>query len=83
VVTISVCLGSACHLRGANAVLETFLALVEKYQTQAKVQMAGNFCQAHCTEGVVVQIDDKLVTHVTKDQVHQLFTQYVLNGTKQ
>lgn len=79
-VTISVCLGSACHLKGANGVLEAFLALIERHQVHARVQMAGNFCQGRCTEGVVVQIDDLIITHVSKDQVFELFTKYVLNG---
>ena len=79
-ITISVCLGSACHLKGANAVLDAFLALIDRYQAQAKVQMAGNFCQGRCTEGVVVQINDLILTNVTKDQVFELFTKYVLNG---
>jgi len=79
-VTVSVCLGSACHLKGANGVLEAFLALVEKHHSQATVQMAGNFCQGRCTEGVVVQIDNLILTHVSKDQVHDLFQKYVLNG---
>ena len=70
-VTISVCLGSACHLKGANGVLEAFLALIEKHQAQAQVQMAGNFCQGRCTEGVVVQIDDLILTRITKDQVEE------------
>lgn len=81
-ITISVCLGSACHLKGANAVLDAFLALIERYQAQAKVQMAGNFCQGRCTEGVVVQINDLILTNVTKDQVFELFTKYVLNGDR-
>ena len=77
-ITVSVCLGSACHLKGANGVLDAFLALVEKHQAQAQIQMAGNFCQGHCTEGVVVQIDDLLLTNVTKDQVHELFMKHIL-----
>ena len=72
-ITVSVCLGSACHLKGANAVLEAFLALIEKHQAQASVQMAGSISQERCTEGVVVQIDDQLLTNVTRDQVHDLF----------
>lgn len=77
-ITVSVCLGSACHLKGANGVLEAFLALIEKHQAQAVVQMAGSFCQGRCTEGVVVQIDDQLLTNVTRDQVHGLFLKYIL-----
>jgi len=63
-------------------VLDAFLALIERHQAQAQaqVQMAGNFCQGRCTEGVVVQIDDRILTNVTKDQVHDLFVKYVLNG---
>jgi NADH-quinone oxidoreductase subunit G len=76
--TISVCLGSACHLKGANGVLEAFLALIEKHQANAIVQMSGNFCQGLCTEGVVVQINDRILTRVTKDQVHDLFVKYIL-----
>lgn len=78
--TISVCLGSACHLKGAPGVLEAFLALAEKYQSEVQVQMAGNFCQGRCTEGVVVQINERLITHVTRDQVHELFQKYILQG---
>ena len=81
-VTVSVCLGSACHLKGANGVLEAFLALVEKYHIQARVQMAGNFCQGRCTEGVVIQIDNLIITNVSKDQVHDLFQKYVLTGAQ-
>ena len=76
-ITVSVCLGSACHLKGANGVLEAFLALIEKHQAQASVQMAGSFCQGRCTEGVVVQIDDQLLTNVTRDQVHEIFFKYI------
>ena len=77
-ITVSVCLGSACHLKGANGVLEAFLALIEKHQAQASVHMAGSFCQGRCTEGVVVQIDDQLLTNVTRDQVHEIFFKYIL-----
>jgi NADH:ubiquinone oxidoreductase subunit E len=79
-VTVSVCLGSACHLKGANGVLEAFLALIERHKSQARVQMSGNFCQGRCTEGVVVQIGDLILTQVTKDQVYGIFTKYLLNG---
>ena len=78
--TISVCLGSACHLKGATAVLEAFQALAEKHQVEVSVQLAGAFCQEHCTEGVVVKIDDLVLTHVTRDQVHSLYEKYILNG---
>lgn len=77
---ISVCLGSACHLRGANSVLQAFVALVERHQADVEVRIQGNFCQNQCTEGVVVRIDEQVLTHVTKDKVHQIFLDYVIGG---
>lgn len=82
-ITISVCLGSACHLKGAHGVLEAFQALVEKHREQAVVQLSGAFCQERCMDGVVVQIDGLVLTHVTREQVHALFEKYVLNGEMQ
>jgi len=80
--TISVCLGSACHLRGANGVLQAFQSVIEHYKAHASVEMAGNFCQGNCTEGVVVQINDEIITNVSKDKVHDIFVRFVLNGEK-
>lgn len=60
--------------------LEAFLALAEKHQSDAVVQLAGAFCQEQCTEGVIVRINGVTLSHVTKDQVHGLFEKYVLNG---
>jgi len=79
-VIISVCLGSACHLRGANSVLQAFVSLVERHQAAAEIRIQGNFCQNLCTEGVVVRINDQVFTHISKEQVHQLFMTHVLNG---
>lgn len=77
-VRISICIGSACHLRGAQGVLNAFNALVEKYEAQAMVDMEGNFCQGRCTEGVVIKIDDQLITNVSKEKVYDLFVEKVL-----
>jgi NADH-quinone oxidoreductase subunit G len=77
-VKISICIGSACHLRGAHSVLDAFISLVEKYDAQAVVDIEGNFCQGRCTEGVVIKVDDEIITNVSKDKVHDLFLDKVL-----
>lgn len=77
-VTISICIGSACHLKGAHSVLEAFKLLIDKYSVNAKVVLEGNFCQNRCTEGVVIRINDEMVTNVSKDRVHQIFSEKVL-----
>lgn len=81
-VSIAICVGSACHLKGAHAVLQAFGSLLEKYQVQGKIDLEGNFCQGRCTEGVVVKINDEIITNVTKDKVHSLFCEKVLAGER-
>lgn len=77
-VRISICIGSACHLRGAHSVLGAFNSLIEKYDAQAMVDIEGNFCQGRCTEGVVIKIDEEIVTNVSKDKVYDIFVNKVL-----
>jgi NADH-quinone oxidoreductase subunit G len=77
---ISICIGSACHLRGAHGVLHAFNALLERYGVQGQVDLEGNFCQGKCTEGVVIKINDEIITNVSKDRVHDLFVNKVLKG---
>jgi NADH:ubiquinone oxidoreductase subunit E len=75
---ITICIGSACHLRGAHAVLNAFSALVEKYQVAAEVDLTGSFCQGNCTEGVVIKVNDELITNVSPDKVFAIFQTKVL-----
>ncbi len=75
---ISICIGSACHLSGAHGVLDAFISLVKKYDVEAVVDIEGNFCQGSCTEGVVIKINDKIITNVSKDKVHDIFLDKVL-----
>lgn len=77
-IRIAICVGSACHLRGAHGVLEAFKNLIDKYQVQTKVDLEGSFCQGHCTEGVVVRIDDELFTNVSRENVYDLFMRKVM-----
>ena len=56
-VTVTVCVGSSCHLRGARVVIERFNELLEKHGLQDKVGLKGSFCMERCGEGVNWQID--------------------------
>jgi NADH:ubiquinone oxidoreductase subunit E len=77
---ISICVGSACHLRGAHAVLQAFSNLIDKYQVAVKIDLEGNFCRGRCTEGVVIMINDEIITNVSKEKVYDIFQKKVLGG---
>lgn len=75
---ISICFGSACHLRGAYGVLNAFKALLDKYEIPGTIDLEGGFCQGQCTEGVVIKINDEIITNVATDNVDYIFQQKVL-----
>ena len=77
-VKLSICIGSACHLRGAHGVLNAFNALMERYQIVADIDLEGNFCQGRCTEGVVIKINDEIITNVSQDKVYDIFNEKIL-----
>ncbi len=76
--TISICFGSACHLRGAHNVLQGFKTLLDKYDVPGNIELEGDFCQGRCTEGVVIKINEEIITHVATDNVQDIFREKVL-----
>lgn len=77
---ISICVGSACHLRGAHEILSAFSLLIDKYKLNAVIDIEGNFCQGMCTEGVVIKINDEIITNVSREKVYGIFAEKILGG---
>ena len=75
---VTVCVGSACHLKGSSEVIRILQDLIANYGLEDEVSLEGSFCQEHCTEGVVVHVDDELITGVRRDQVFKLFQEKIL-----
>ena len=67
-------------MRGAYNVLNAFKALIEKYEVQSEIDIEGNFCQGQCTEGVVIKINDEIITNVAKENVYAIFIEKMLGG---
>ena len=77
-VKIAICFGSACHLRGAYGVLTAFRDLLDEYTVEGTIDLAGEFCQGRCNEGVIIQINDEIITNVSEDNVQDIFRKKVL-----
>ena len=75
---IQVCVGSACHLKGAYNVINTLQNLINEYSLQEKVTLKAAFCLGQCTSAVSVQIDDSQVISVADSGVEQFFNEFVL-----
>ena len=77
VVTIWVCVGSSCFLRGAPDVIKAFEEEIER-RAPRQVELKGTFCQDLCTMGVTVRIESKVFTAVKPDDVPRLFEEEVV-----
>lgn len=57
---VSICIGSACHLKGSREVIQKLQKLVEKYELDSQVDLNGDFCSGNCVKGVCVTVDGEL-----------------------
>ena len=77
-INLSVCVGSACHLKGSYNVINNFQQIIEEYDLSDKVELKAIFCLGHCTTGVSVKIDDSEVYSVSGSTARKFFDTEVL-----
>lgn len=59
-IKISVCIGSACHLKGSYNVINGLQQAIEKNGVSDKVLINGTFCTGNCGhDGVAVLVDSE------------------------
>lgn len=54
--TITVCVGSSCYVRGSEGLAETFVRLIRERDLAARVELTGAFCMDQCSMGVSVRL---------------------------
>lgn len=80
VMKVQVCIGSSCHLRGSYDVIKRLEELVAMHNLSDKVEISAAFCLGHCTNGVTIQVDDRIITGTSKENIEDIFSQYILKG---
>lgn len=79
--TIQICVGSSCHLKGSPEIVELIQSAVKDYGLEAEITLAGCFCMGECNrEGVTVTVDETVHTGVTTDNFKEFFAEKVLNA---
>lgn len=58
-VTIHVCIGSSCHLKGSYNLINAFQQAIEENKLNDKVEVRGTFCLGHCGENVSCKVDEE------------------------
>lgn len=76
-VTIEVCVGSACHLKGSYNVINAFETIIGERELTDKVNVKAAFCLGNCTKPVSVRINKGEVMSVSDDKVEEFFDEHV------
>ncbi len=82
-VKISVCIGSACHLKGSYNVINGIQQAAEKNGVTGDVTINGTFCTENCgCKGVAVLVDDEYYG-VDPTKVKEFFNDVVMPKIKE
>ena len=78
--TIEICLGSSCHVKGSKKIFALVEKAIKDNKLEKKVKIAGTLCLGHCdSDGVNMKIDDKIVTGFTVENFDEMFKTNVLD----
>ena len=70
--TITICIGSSCHLKGSRTIIQKLEELITERQLNEKIELNGSFCMGDC-----VKINDELFS-VSPETVNTFFENEVL-----
>lgn len=77
--SISVCVGSSCHLKGAYDVINEFKQLIEEYSLSDQVELKACFCLGECQSGVSILLDGKVHTSLTRENSAEFFKRHIVD----
>ncbi|MDF2521343.1 MAG: (2Fe-2S) ferredoxin protein [Clostridia bacterium] len=60
-ITVQVCIGSACHLKGSYNVIGKLQEIIAARGLAEKIEVKAAFCLGQCTKAVSVKVDDNAV----------------------
>ncbi|MBQ2718233.1 MAG: (2Fe-2S) ferredoxin domain-containing protein [Clostridia bacterium] len=80
---VQICVGSSCHLKGSQEIVELLQKAVKDYNLEDEVVLSGSFCMGKCNrEGVSVQINDDIHVGVTPQNFKEFFNKNILNAVE-
>lgn len=77
-VSIQICIGSACHLKGSYIIIESLQKLIKKDQLESDIEIKAAFCLGNCTHAVAVKVNEEETISVSPDTIHSFYTENIL-----
>lgn len=67
--SVSVCVGTCCHLKGSQDILNNLASMIKEKGIDDKVSINATFCFENCDKGPNVKVGDNLIGEATFDAV--------------
>lgn len=68
-ITIQVCIGSACHLKGSYEVINKLQNIIKEKKLDSHIAVKAAFCLGECTKAVSVKVNDGAVQSLDESNV--------------
>jgi len=79
-VFVQVCVGSSCHLKGSQEIVELLEQAAEEHKITDDIVLTGSFCIGKCNRtGVTVQVNDDVHVGITRDNFREFFKTNILD----
>jgi len=82
-VTVVICVGSSCYVRGSDKVAEIFETLIQRENLADQIELRGSFCMEQCSMGVSVRVDDQVHRQVQPENAESFFYDQVMPLVRQ
>ncbi|MBQ3201231.1 MAG: (2Fe-2S) ferredoxin domain-containing protein [Clostridia bacterium] len=76
--TLTICIGSSCHLKGSKKVAQIFERLIDENGVRDKINFYGTFCMGNCQNGISVSLNDQVYS-VTPETAETFFRDEVMS----
>ena len=81
--TVAVCMGSSCHVKGSKPIVEMLKEKIKAENLEDKVTLTGSICLGQCASGGVnMKIDGEIVTGINRDNFDSFFADKILAKLK-
>lgn len=83
-VFVQVCVGSSCHLKGSQDIVELLEQSAGEYGIADDIVLSGSFCIGKCNRiGVTVQVNDDVHVGITRENFREFFKKNILELVEQ
>ena len=80
---VQICVGSSCHLKGSETIVELLERAIAEYHIEDEVVLTGSFCIGKCNRvGVTVQVNDDIHVGINAENFRDFFKTHILDVIK-